>query len=478
MKGLINPFILSILKQYILNLILFTFIILLGLTSYFFGRKKAYSIQSKNIRLTALPKFYGYYSAIWCAIPAFIIFSLWSIFEPSIVKLLILNDYVDQGYLKDELNLIYEQTKSLARNQYTGEITPYLETSASKYLNLKSIAQNSKFVIVLVSLIASMTYVLKRVASNVRTREPVEKFLNYVLFFCSLAAILTTVGIVFSLIFQTIEFFKVIPIFDFIFGTHWYPAKAFVRDASEPLDPSMYSDTFGAVPVFAGTFFIAFIAMCVSIPVGLLSGIYMAEYASSKVRKYAKPLIEILAGIPTVVYGFFAALTVGPFLKDLGNSFGLEVSSESALAAGGVMGIMIIPFISSLSDDVITSVPQGLRDGSYAMGATKSETIKRVIFPAALPGIVGSILLAVSRAIGETMIVVMASGLAANLTLNPLESTSTITAQIVVILIGDQQFGDPKTQAAFALGMTLFLVTLCLNIVALKVVKKYREKYD
>ena len=478
MKGLINPFILSILKQYILNLILFTFIILLGLTSYFFGRKKAYSIQSKNIRLTALPKFYGYYSAIWCAIPAFIIFSLWSIFEPSIVKLLILNDYVDQGYLKDELNLIYEQTKSLARNQFTGEITPYLETSASKYLNLKSIAQNSKFVIVLVSLIASMTYVLKRVASNVRTREPVEKFLNYVLFFCSLAAILTTVGIVFSLIFQTIEFFKVIPIFDFIFGTHWYPAKAFVRDASEPLDPSMYSDTFGAVPVFAGTFFIAFIAMCVSIPVGLLSGIYMAEYASSKVRKYAKPLIEILAGIPTVVYGFFAALTVGPFLKDLGNSFGLEVSSESALAAGGVMGIMIIPFISSLSDDVITSVPQGLRDGSYAMGATKSETIKKVIFPAALPGIVGSILLAVSRAIGETMIVVMASGLAANLTLNPLESTSTITAQIVVILIGDQQFGDPKTQAAFALGMTLFLVTLCLNIVALKVVKKYREKYD
>ena len=461
-----------------MNIILFTFIVLLGITSYFFGRKKAYSIQSENKRLTALPKFYGYYSAIWCAIPAFIIFALWSIFEPSIVKLLILNDYVDQGYLKDELNLIYEQTKSLARNQFTGEITPYLETSASKYLNLKSIAQNSKFVIVLVSLIASMTYVLKRVASNVRTREPVEKFLNYVLFFCSLAAILTTVGIVFSLIFQSIEFFKVIPIFDFIFGTHWYPAKAFVRDASEPLDPSMYSDTFGAVPVFAGTFFIAFIAMCVSIPVGLLSGIYMAEYASSNVRKYAKPLIEILAGIPTVVYGFFAALTVGPFLKDLGSSFGLEVSSESALAAGGVMGIMIIPFISSLSDDVITSVPQGLRDGSYAMGATKSETIKRVIFPAALPGIVGSILLAISRAIGETMIVVMASGLAANLTLNPLESTSTITAQIVVILIGDQQFGDPKTQAAFALGMTLFLVTLCLNIVALKVVKKYREKYD
>ena len=302
--------------------------------------------------------------------------------------------------------------------------------------------------------------------------------MNAVLFTSSLAAILTTLGIVFSLIFETIRFFSVIPIFDFIFGTHWYPAKTFVRDASAAVDPEMYKDAFGSVPLFAGTFFIAFIAMCVAIPIGLLSGIYLSEYASMRVRKYAKPLIEILAGIPTVVYGFFAALTVGPFLREIGINLGLEVSSESALAAGGVMGIMIIPFISSLSDDVITSVPQGLRDGSYAMGATKSETIKKVIFPAALPGIVGSILLGVSRAIGETMIVVMASGLAANLTFNPLESTSTITAQIVVILIGDQQFGDPKTQAAFALGMTLFLVTLCLNVLALKIVKTYREKYD
>jgi len=460
------------------NLILFLFIVLLGFTSYYFGRRKAYAIQSTKTRLTALPKFYGYYLAIWCAIPAFIIFSLWAVFEPSIVKFLILSDYSNQGYLDDELNLIYEKTKSLARGQFTGEITPFIERSAEKYLNFRSIAQNSKIVIVLSIIIASVFYAYNRLSGNSRTREPVEKFLNAVLFAASLAAILTTLGIIFSLIFQTIDFFKVIPLLDFLFGTHWYPAKAFVRDASEPLDPSMYSDTFGSVPLFAGTFFIAFIAMCVAIPVGLMSGIYMAEYASNKVRQYAKPLIEILAGIPTVVYGFFAALTVGPFLKELGNSMGLEVSAESALAAGGVMGIMIIPFISSLSDDVITSVPQNLRDGSYAMGATKSETIKKVIFPAALPGIVGSVLLGISRAIGETMIVVMASGLAANLTFNPLDSTSTITAQIVVILIGDQAFGDPKTQAAFALGMTLFLVTLCLNIFALKVVKKYREKYE
>ena len=387
-------------------------------------------------------------------------------------------DYANKGYLDDELNLIYEKTKALSRGQFTGEVTSFIQVSSEKYLNLRSIAQSSKVVIVLCIIIASVAYAYKRISLNNRTREPVEKFFNAVLFTASLAAILTTVGIVFSLIFQTIDFFKVIPLFDFVFGTHWYPAKAFVRDSSEALDPTMYSDTFGAVPIFAGTFFIAFIAMCVAIPIGLMSGIYLAEYASYKVRQYAKPLIEILAGIPTVVYGFFAALTVGPFLKDIGTAMGLEVSAESALAAGGVMGIMIIPFISSLSDDVITSVPQSLRDGSYAMGATKSETIKKVIFPAALPGIVGSILLGVSRAIGETMIVVMASGLAANLTLNPLESTSTITAQIVVILIGDQAFGDPKTQAAFALGMSLFIVTLCLNIVALRVVKKYREKYE
>jgi len=461
-----------------LNLVIFIFIVLLGFTSYYFGRKKAYSIQATNTRLTALPKFYGYYLAIWCAIPAFIIYSLWAIFEPSIVKLIILSDYSNQGYLDDELNLIYEKTKSLSRGQFSGEITPYLETSAEKYLNLRSIAQNSKVVLILAIIIASIVYGYKRISSNNRTREPVEKFLNAVLFTASLAAILTTIGIVFSLIFQTIDFFKVIPLFDFIFGTHWYPAKAFVRDASEPLDPSMYSDTFGAVPIFAGTFFIALIAMCVSVPVGLLTAIYMSEYASPKVRDWAKPIIEILAGIPTVVYGFFAALTVAPLVRDIGQGAGLTVSSESALAAGFVMGIMIIPFISSLSDDVIKSVPQSLREGSYAMGATKRETIVKVLLPAALPGIVGSFLLAVSRAIGETMIVVMAAGLNAKLTANPLDAATTITTQIVVILIGDQEFDSPKTQSAFALGLTLFVVTLALNFIALQVVKKYTERYD
>ena len=451
-----------------MNLVLISLILLLGFSSYYFGRKKATIIQSSQ-RLTALPKFYGYYLAIWCAAPALIIFSLWSVFEPTIVKNFILADYLDQNLTKNELQLIYTKVKALALGTYTGDINNFLDNSAGKYIQIKNMANNAKIVIVLAALILSLSYAYQSIKKNNRMREPVEIFLKWVLFTASLAAVLVTIGIVFSLLFEAIRFFQSVRIFDFIFGTHWYPAKTFVRDGQP--DPELMKDAFGAVPLFAGTFFIAFIAMCVAIPVGLLSGIYLAEYATRKVRKYAKPIIEILAGIPTVVYGFFAALTVGPFVKEIGNSLGLEVSSESALAAGAVMGVMIIPFISSLSDDVISAVPQNLRDGSYAMGATKSETIKKVIFPAALPGIVGSILLAVSRAVGETMIVVMASGLAANLTANPLESTSTITAQIVVILIGDQQFGDPKTQAAFALGISLFVVTLFLNVIALTVVK-------
>ncbi len=458
-----------------MNLVLISLILLLGFSSYYFGRKKATIIQSSQ-RLTALPKFYGYYLAIWCAAPALIIFSLWSVFEPTIVKNFILADYLDQNLTKNELQLIYTKVKALALGTYTGDINNFLDNSAGKYIQIKNMANNAKIVIVLAALILSLSYAYQSIKKNNRMREPVEIFLKWVLFTASLAAVLVTIGIVFSLLFEAIRFFQSVRIFDFIFGTHWYPAKTFVRDGQP--DPELMKDAFGAVPLFAGTFFIAFIAMCVAIPIGLLSGIYLAEYATRKVRKYAKPIIEILAGIPTVVYGFFAALTVGPFVKEIGNSLGLEVSSESALAAGAVMGVMIIPFISSLSDDVISAVPQNLRDGSYAMGATKSETIKKVIFPAALPGIVGSILLAVSRAVGETMIVVMASGLAANLTANPLESTSTITAQIVVILIGDQQFGDPKTQAAFALGISLFVVTLFLNVIALTVVKKYREKYE
>jgi phosphate transport system permease protein len=263
-----------------------------------------------------------------------------------------------------------------------------------------------------------------------------------------------------------------VPLDDFLFGLHWSPQTAIRADQVGA------SGSFGAIPIFAGTLLITVIAMCVAVPLGLMSAIYMSEYASARTRGVIKPLLEVLAGVPTVVYGFFAALTVAPFFRGMGEGIGLDVSSESALAAGIVMGIMIIPFVSSLSDDVMNAVPQTLRDGSFALGATKSETIKQVVLPAALPGVVGAVLLAVSRAIGETMIVVMAAGLAANLTANPFEAVTTVTVQIVTLLVGDQEFDSSKTLAAFALGLVLFFVTLALNVFALRFVRKYREKYD
>ena len=451
-------------------------ILILCLSSYFFGRSEARKLVTQNIKLKALPAYYGYYLSLWCGLPALIIFGCWSLFEPTIIKVLILNNF-PQIESKD---LFYEQTLSFFNGNFSGEITNEIKAASIKYSSINIIAQNSKIVIIAAALIGSLTFAYRKIQNNNKARDDVEIILKVLLFTSSLVAILTTVGIIVSLLFESLKFFSTINIFEFIFGTSWSPQRAFVRDASAitPEELLELQDAFGSVPLFAGTAFIALIAMCVVVPIGLFSGIYLAEYASTKVRKYSKPIIEILAGIPTVVYGFFAALTVGPFFRTLGESLGLTVSSESALAAGLIMGVMIIPYISSLSDDVINSVPQSLREGSYAIGATKSETIKKVVIPAALPGIIGSILLAVSRAIGETMIVVMAAGLAANLTINPLESTTTITTQIVMILVGDQEFDSPKTQAAFALGLTLFIATLILNYIALRVVKKYREKYD
>jgi phosphate transport system permease protein len=289
---------------------------------------------------------------------------------------------------------------------------------------------------------------------------------------CSTIAIFTTVGIVLSVLFESIRFFRAVPITEFLFGLEWSPQIALRADQVAG------SGAFGAVPLFAGTLLIAGIAMVVAAPIGLMTAIYLSEYAPRSIRGVAKPLLEILAGIPTVVYGFFAALVVAPEIRQFGEALGMTVASESALAAGLVMGVMIIPFVSSLSDDVINAVPQSMRDGAYALGATKSETTRQVIVPAALPGIVGGLLLAVSRAIGETMIVVMAAGLAANLTANPLQAVTTVTVQIVTLLVGDQEFDSPKTLAAFALGLVLFVVTLILNIIALTVVRKYREQYE
>lgn len=300
----------------------------------------------------------------------------------------------------------------------------------------------------------------------------VEQAIRIILIVCSLVAVVTTIGIVLSLAFEAVRFFERIAFQDFLFGLQWSPQTAIRADQVGA------EGSFGAIPLITGTLLISAIAMAVATPLGLASAIYLAEYAGETTRNLVKPALEILAGIPTVVYGFFAALAIAPIIRMTGTELGLEVASESALAAGLAVGIMIVPLISSLSDDVINAVPQALRDASYGLGATSAETIRKVVLPAALLGIAASLLLATSRAIGETMIVVMAAGLAANLTANPLAAVTTMTVQIVALLTGDQEFDSAKTLSAFALGLLLFVITLLLNVVAFQIVKHYREQYD
>jgi phosphate transport system permease protein len=373
----------------------------------------------------------------------------------------------------DRLNLLVNDVKNLVvGNILSGTASPAIEEAAEHYRSLRTVSRAALAVVVLTLAGLGMGLVWRRISPGLRARNHVEGVVRAAMIVCSTIAIFTTVGIVLSVLFEAVRFFNAVPVTEFLFGLEWSPQTAIRADQVGS------SGAFGAIPVFAGTLMISAIAMMVAVPIGLMSAIYLSEYANKHFRAVAKPVLEILAGIPTVVYGFFAALTVAPLIRNAGQSVGLGVSSESALAAGLVMGIMIIPFVSSLSDDVINAVPQSLRDGSYGIGATQSETIRQVVLPAALPGIVGGILLAVSRAIGETMIVVMAAGLSANLTANPLEAVTTVTVQIVTLLVGDQEFDSPKTLAAFALGLVLFVVTLILNVIALQVVRKYREQYE
>ena len=309
-------------------------------------------------------------------------------------------------------------------------------------------------------------------SSGFSSKRFLESAMHGLIWLAAATSVLITIAIVFSVLFEAVRFFKIVSLSEFIFGLHWSPQMALRADQAGS------SGAFGAVPLFLGTLLITLIAMAVAIPIGLMSAIYMSEYADRRTRNLLKPVLEILAGIPTVVYGYFAIILVAPALRSMGNMLGLDVAAESAMAAGLVMGVMIIPFISSLSDDVIAAIPRALRDASYALGATQSETIKKVVIPAAFPGIMGAVLLAVSRAVGETMIVVMAAGMSASLTFNPLHSVTTVTVQIVSLLVGDQEFDSPKTLAAFALGLTLFCITLLLNIVALITVRRCREKYE
>jgi len=457
--------------------IIITLIALL-IFSYFIGHKRSLAVSKldKGRRnLHSRPHYYGYMVAIWAGIPAIIILMLWSAFNSSIITSLTVSGLPDamQTQSKDTLGLIINEVKNLADSgKIVEESDPVKRDAALHYQRLQGISTLAKTVVVFVAALLGMLLAWRLIKPEFRARNKVETVIRWAMILCASIAIMSTVGIVFSVLFESIRFFESVPPSDFLFGTKWSPQTSIRTDQVGS------SGSFGAIPLFVGTLLISAIALTIAVPLGLLSAIYLSEYANQKVRSFAKPTLEILAGIPTVVYGFFAALTVAPFLRDLGESIGLSVASESALAAGLVMGIMIIPFVSSLSDDVISAVPQAMRDGSYGMGATKSATIRQVVIPAALPGIVGGVLLAASRAIGETMIVVMAAGLSAKLTINPLEAVTTVTVQIVTLLTGDQEFDSPKTLAAFALGLGLFVITLLLNIVALHIIRKYREQYE
>ena len=455
-------------------------ICLIGLTlfGFFFGRKRSFQVAGQSGGLQNLhsrPAYYGMLTALWCVIPALLVYGLWLAFEPNIIIGQVIHQLPESYHNLPpaELNLLVNDIKNqVAGNIVSGKVGPDIMTAVEHYRNLKTTSHAALAVVVFSVGVLGILIIWRKINPAFRARNRVERVVKWILLACSSIAILVTIGIVLSVLFEAIRFFQKIPLTEFLFGLKWSPQMAIRADQVGS------SGAFGAIPVFVGTLLVSAIALLVAVPIGLMAAIYLSEYASRRFRSVVKPLMEILAGIPTVVYGFFAALTVAPFIRNNGALIGLDVSSESALAAGLVMGIMIIPFVSSLSDDVINAVPQALRDGSYGVGATHSETIRQVVLPAALPGIVGSILLAASRAIGETMIVVMAAGLAANLTVNPLQAVTTVTVQIVTLLVGDQEFDSPKTLAAFALGLLLFIVTLILNVIALVFVRKYREQYD
>ena len=453
-------------------------LLLLSSAGYYIGRKKAFAVAggAKGLqKLHSRPVYYGALTAMWCGIPAIVVVAAWLALEPSIITGMVLNGLPDEiRSLPDgRLNLLVNDIRNLVDGNFVSAASnPMIQQAADRYAHLKLISLTSLTVASVSLSLLALIFIRSRIVPNLRARNQVERIVRYLLVACSMVAIFTTIGIILSVLYEAIRFFQTVPVTDFLFGLKWSPQMAIRADQVGS------SGAFGAIPVLAGTLMISMISMAVAAPIGLMSAIYLSEYANRRIRDMVKPLMEILAGIPTVVYGFFAALTVAPFFRDTGDFLGLTISSESAMAAGLVMGVMIIPFVSSLSDDVINAVPQALRDGALALGATRSETVRQVVIPAAFPGIVGSLLLAVSRAIGETMIVVMAAGLSANLTANPFQAVTTVTVQIVTLLVGDQEFDSPKTLAAFALGLLLFLVTLALNVIALVVVRKYREQYE
>ncbi len=455
--------------------------LLLVIGAFVVGRVRARSVVAGRLSdLHSLPAYHGMLASALVVTPMLALFAVgWPLIDWLATQRAIAQFPAEvAGDTLKTLSALRAVANELSGSGIGGVASPEVKRAAAEYVGMLGFWRPLIFVAGLLTGLVAILWSFWRTTPDFRARNQFETFVRSALIACATVAVLTTLGIVLSVVGETYRFFfdpeitGKPSVSEFLFGLEWNPQTALRADQGD------IGGSFGFVPLLVGTLLITAIAIVVAGPLGLFAAIYLAEYASPRFRAFAKPVLEILAGIPTVVLGFFAALTVAPFIRGWGESFGLTVASESALAAGVVMGMMIIPFISSLSDDVITAVPQSLRDGSYAMGATRSETISRVILPAALPGIVSAFMLAISRAIGETMIVVMAAGLAANLTVNPLEAVTTITVQIKTILVGDQEFNSAKTLAAFALGFALFFITLALNFIALQVVKRYREQYD
>jgi phosphate transport system permease protein len=449
----------------------------LGLLGWLAGRAKAWSFQSSDpaLRPASRPIYHAWYVALWVVLPVLAFVAAWSVIAPNLVLQTVLATPEAQGLtgLGFERDAFIGEARAVALGEAPGVFNDEAEPLIAPFREAFGYYNTIGIIVTVLIAIAGGALAFLRLAPQFGARTRVERTVLMILLLASLVAILTTLGIFVSLVFETVRFFSFVSPIDFLFGLKWGPETLGSPDA---VDTSRY----GAVPLFWGTIFIgAIIAMVVAIPLGLMSAIYLTQYADPRVRTWIKPLLELLAGVPTVVYGYFAALTLAPMIRNAAVALGASnASTESALAAGIVMGVMIIPFVSSMADDSMAAVPGAMRDGSLAMGATKSETIQRVLFPAALPGIVAGVMLAVSRAIGETMIVVMAASQAANLTANPLEPISTVTVQIVNLLTGEQSTDHPATLSAYALGFVLFMVTLALNFIALRVVKRFREAYE
>ena len=453
---------------------LLVLLVMLALAGFVAGHMKAASARAASGAASyhSRPVYHGANVAVYTGVPALVLVLLWLLFQDSVISRFLLASIPGVASLSGPgTDLLLSEIQQVAAGNIFREPTPDVVEAARRLSSLKSISTLAMFALATALAIGGLIFAWTRISPRFRARHSVEGAMNIFMVTCSIIAILTTLGIVASLVYESAQFFRRVPMSEFFFGLRWEPQIP-LRD-----DQIAGSGAFGAVPVFLGTMVIATLAMLVAVPIGLLAAVYLTDYSSKRFRTIVKPLLEILAGIPTVVYGFFAVLIMAPALREFGMSLGFDVSPNSALAAGVVMGVMLIPFVSSLSDDALAAVPQSMRDGSFALGATRGETIRKVLLPAALPGIVGGILLALSRAVGETMIVVMAAGLIATMNVNPLNSVTTVTVQIVTLLIGDTEFDNPKTLAAFALGLMLFVMTLGLNVIALRIVRKYREMY-